>query len=443
MSMQVNQTQVGLFSKKTWTTKKYLTAGGQGEIWLVTDDNNQECVLKWYFPNQSTAQQEAAISALINEHRPKCPPWPLEAVKRFVWPIDLVKLQGSEQFGYIMEKIDTKKYIEMGEFHRRGKQMSFATLAEIGYELAHSYKALHLAGLCYCDISKGNMLFDAITGNILICDNDNVGENGKVKSQVMGTWEFMAPEIILGKADPSTLTDLHSLAVLLFNLWMCHHPFHGNLECAIRSWDIPAKRRIYGENPVFIFDPNDKSNRPDDPDYETVRTLWELCPQKIKDLFVKAFTSGIREPNKRVTEGEWQRAFLQLKENNLRCPHCSVEDNLWTQDAGELVCWKCKKKISVPGYLAIGTNFYLALVAGVKLKASHLNPEWSGNDIMGEMVENPNNPGNWGIRNHTPDTWSITFADGAIKEVPPGKAAPLSDKLSFTVKGIPVKIIGS
>jgi serine/threonine protein kinase len=320
--------------------------------------------------------------------------------------------------------------------------MPFATLAEIGYQLAHSYKALHLAGLCYCDISKGNMLFDPNTGNILICDNDNVGENGKVKSQVLGTWEFMAPEVILRQADPSTLTDLHSLAVLLFYLWTCHHPFHGNLECAIRSWDIPAKRRIYGENPVFIFDPNDTSNRPDDPDYETVRKLWELCPKKIKDLFVKAFTEGLRAPGNRVTEGEWQRAFLQLKENNLMCPHCSAEDNLWARkDGGELLCKKCKKKISIPGYLDIG-QFYLALVPGVKLKASHLKTEWSNSDILGEMVENPNNPGNWGIRNHTQDTWTITFADGEIKEVSPGRAAPLSDKLSFTVKGVQVKIVG-
>ena len=152
---------------------------------------------------------------------------------------------------------------------------------------------------------------------------------------------------------------------------------------------------------------------------------------------------GLQDPGRRVTEGEWQRAFLQLKENNLRCPHCSSENNLWTQDAGELLCWKCKKKISVPGYLAIGTNFYLALMAGVKLNASHLNTEWSSADILGEMVENPNNPGNWGIRNHTQDTWIITFADGTTKEVPPGRAAPLSNKLSFTVKGVQVKIVGS
>jgi len=241
----------------------------------------------------------------------------------------------------------------------------------------------------------------------------------------------------------STKTDLHSLATLLFYLWMCHHPLHGNLESNIRSWDIPAKRRIYGENPVFIFDPNDKSNRPDDPDYETVKSLWALCPQKLKDLFTKAFTEGLRNPGNRVTEGEWQRAFLQLKENNLRCPHCNTENNLWTQDAGELLCWKCKKKIFVPGYLAIGTNFYLALMPEVKLKASHLNPDWNSGEILGEMVENPNSPGNWGIRNHTQDTWKITLADGEVKDVPPGRAAPLSDKLSFTVKGVSIKIVSS
>jgi hypothetical protein len=64
------------------------------------------------------------------------------------------------------------------------------------------------------------------------------------------------------------------LAVLLFNLWIRHHPLHGELEYNIRFWDLVAKRHVYGERPVFVCDPQDHSNQlPHDPDYASARRL--------------------------------------------------------------------------------------------------------------------------------------------------------------------------
>ena len=60
------------------------------------------------------------------------------------------------------------------------------------------------------------MFFDPDTGDVLICDNDNVSANGIDNSSVYGTPRFMAPEIVMGQAKPSRNTDLYSLAVLLF-----------------------------------------------------------------------------------------------------------------------------------------------------------------------------------------------------------------------------------
>ena len=137
----------------------------------------------------------------------------------------------------------------------------------------------------------------------------------------------MAPELIHGAAppalgesglhlaNPSTETDLHSLAVLLFQLWVWHHPLHGELEYRCRCWDLPAKRKVYGEAPIFVFDPQDRRNQlPNDPDYTTAQRRWQLCPPSLKELFANAFTTGLKEPASRVTEGEWQTLFRQLKD---------------------------------------------------------------------------------------------------------------------------------
>jgi hypothetical protein len=43
----------------------------------------------------------------------------------------------------------------------------FRALTRISYQLANSYRALHLSGLCYRDISDGNLMFDPVAGEIL------------------------------------------------------------------------------------------------------------------------------------------------------------------------------------------------------------------------------------------------------------------------------------
>jgi len=63
--------------------------------------------------------------------------------------------------------------------------------------------------------------------------------------------EFMAPELIRGMLIPHRDRP-PLLAVLLFSLWIWHHPFHGKKEFELRVWDIPAKKKVYG-TPVFYL----------------------------------------------------------------------------------------------------------------------------------------------------------------------------------------------
>ena len=79
--------------------------------------------------------------------------------------------------------------------------------------------------------------------------------------------------------------------------------------------------KLYGRNPIFIYDPNDKSNRPVKGYQDNVIIYWELYPQTIRDLFTKSFTVGLTLPNKRVTEKEWLEAFANLLSGGslLRC----------------------------------------------------------------------------------------------------------------------------
>ncbi len=441
MSLEAGRRVKAEMARMTLTVKKKLGEGTQGEVYLVEGPHGEQA-LKWYKPAQATMDQMAAIRALVQAGPPRG-----AAGARFIWPLDLVTAPGAPLFGYLMRLIDTSRFSELGEVQAHLKPVpGFRALARISYQLANSYRALHLSGLCYRDISDGNLMFDPVAGDILICDNDNVGVNRQSRSQVWGTMEYMAPELIRGEADPSTETDLHSLAVLLFNLWCWHHPFHGRMEYELRVWDIPAKRKVYG-TPVFIFDPSDARNRlPPDPDYETAEHRWNLCPASLRELFTRAFTDGVRESRRRVTEGEWQRLFLQLSDGIIPCPACRAE-NIWEPGTKALACWNCSSPIRIPPKLVLTTGagtHQVLLTEGASLSPETLG--FPGRDDgepapVGQVVRNPADPSIWGIRNLGQKVWRATFPGGQTLEIQPGKSVPLNPGAKIDMGGVTGEIL--
>jgi eukaryotic-like serine/threonine-protein kinase len=418
-----------------------LGEGTQGEVYLVSGPQGFQAV-KWYKLEQATPEQRAAILYLVRTG----PPFGASG-RRFVWPLDLVTMEGTGQFGYLMTRIDTQRFAELGEVWAHIKPVpNFSALCEISYQLANSYRSLHLSGHCYRDISAGNLMFDPVSGDVLICDNDNVGVNRQSRCQVWGTMEYMAPEIIQCQADPSTATDLHSLAVLLFYLWVWHHPFHGEMEYRFHCWDIPAKKKVYGESPLFVFDPDNPANRlPPDPDYATARERWEYCPQDLRETFIRAFTEGLRDPGRRVTEGEWQNLFSAIKDRIVICPRCRAE-NFSGPSGGMRPCWHCHAGLVSPPVLRIQRPYgdlVIALSAGTTIRRRHVSLTPANDDgsaIVGTVVPHPTIRGAAGIRNQSAMPWHATFPGGDSTDVPPGRAVPLNPGTTITIDGIVLTI---
>jgi len=406
-------------------------------VFLARDSKNDYFVVKWYFKEQATNAQKKAISDLISR------PLKGKEGERFVWPLDIVTHPSQQDsFGYLMSLIDRSRFAELGDV-QSGKmpQPSISTLCKICAQAAQSYRYLHNSGLCYRDISAGNLMFDPKNGDVLICDNDNVGINNVSEAQIMGTWEYMAPEVILRTNKPSKHTDLHSLAVLFFNMWMWHHPFHGDMESSIRSWDVPAKRKIYAEKPVFIFNPHNKENYPNDPEYTNVHIRWRVCPPMLKNLFIKAFVDGINEPPKRPTELEWSDCFIKMIDNIIECPSCKASI-VWDSGISKFICWnkKCGKDVPIPPRLILKTQKgVLSFILKKDTVISKYYEKGSIDDldqIIAKVVQNPQNPSVWGLRNLTETTWQATMPDGKIQDVPPQRAVPLVPGTKFTMGSI-------
>ena len=414
-----------------YRVEKMLGAGGQGEVYDVSC-GNRRYALKWYFKASATESQKKTLDKLIE----KGSPTKAESQDIFLWPQDLIFNKSGEPFGYIMD-LREKQFKGIVDLMKCRTNPSFYHLIMACFNLTKGYLKLHEQGFQYRDISFGNAFFDPDTGDVRICDNDNVTPNGAKEGGVRGTPRFMAPEIVRGEAQPSRNTDLFSLAVLLFYMLMVSHPLEGAQEAKIKCMDPPAMRKLYGTNPIFIFDPDNNKNRPVDGYHDNAKAYWEIYPQYIKDLFIQSFTVGLNTPAKRVTEKQWLDAFTKLLGGITICQNCGVEnffDETIVKEGHH--CWNknCKKTIKIGSRMVIGKGkkqIHIPITADTKLYSNYINGDYDMKTIIGEVAVNPKKPMMWGIRNKTDTNWTYIKADGTQIAVAGGKAATIAKGVSI------------
>ena len=410
----------------TGTVIAHLGEGGQGAVFSVSL-NGHDFALKWYHP--SYAAIDTGLRARLLRASERGPP-----SATFLWPIDLAEIEDSGSFGYIMPLRDPG-YAGMRDLIARPPKRiepSLATRAAICLNIADSFLQLHASGFCYQDVNFGNIFFHPRSGDISICDNDNVDVDGS-EATVFGTRKFMAPEIVCRQAMPNTQTDLFSMAVLFFYVLHAWHPLDGRREAEVAMMDNSAEMALYGTQPVFLFDPADRSNGPLPGMHEPVEARWRSLPPGVQSLFLRSFTTGLHKPGHRVLEAEWRTAFAALQNTTHACRPCGYEHGMAALGStGARPCAACGTPLPAPPMVRLGRNL-ITLAPGKPIPSAMLRPGLSlrrpADDAMVEA--HPARPDILGLRNQTATTWRVTLRDSSAVAVPPGKAVRLIDGASI------------
>ena len=434
------------FDGKGYEVLNFLGDGGQGEVYEVatlksgfvnsreylknfpestsSGSKDLKLALKWYFPQHATTQQKRMIAKLVEMGPPS---------NRFLWPLALIETQ--EGFGYVMP-VRPSNYEKATGIMTRKIEPSFRSVVRACYLLADGFLEVHAKGLAYCDISFGNIFVDPLTGDILICDNDNVTIDGEYFGGVFGTQGFMAPEIVrLDKGViPTAETDLYSLSTLIFYLMMVHHPLEGAKYMNIHCFDAAAQRLLYGDEPVFIFDPNDNSNYPVSPEQNNALLYWDVYPQSTKDLFIQAFTIG-RDAGNRVRLSQWRTELSSLGDKVLYCGVCGCEnfyDPNKIRKRNPLQCWNCSNVINIPPRLKVGPSVVM-LNHDSAIYPHHIDPlnNLYNFDSPVGIVEKHKDKNIWVITNKSNSAWTVERLNGSIKKVEPEKYLPISNGLKI------------
>ena len=411
MDLKVGQ-KINLTSGGAVTIIKELGRGGQGIVYLV-DLNGEKKALKWYLKSPDDKFYKNLQQNVINRA-------PSEA---FLWPEYLTERQFGS-CGYIM-KLRPTNYFEFSNFLLAKKTFaSYTAMLAAAMKICNGFMMLHRFGYSYQDLNDGNFFIDPKTGDVLICDNDNVMPQGE-KSGIMGKARYMAPEIVAGGV-PDKYSDRFSLTVILFMLFYANHPFEGAKTVACPCMTESFEKKFYGSEAVFIYDTGDNSNRPVRGIHTNVIRRWPAFPGKLREIFTTELGQDrLKNPQTRLMESQWEKAISSIRDRLVRCPHCGEET--FVEDVEAPICMDCGKSIDHKQTLVIG-NREIILTAKTFVYIDNDNhPDC-------EVIAHPQEAGLLLFKNISKASWTAETPSGKIKLVEPDGIMPVKNgiKISFT-----------
>jgi len=393
-----------------------LGEGGQGAVYEV-DYDGQKKAMKWYSSDKKLKNPKKFYENLENNIKKGRP------TEAFLWPEAVTETSGEGAFGYIMG-LRPPEYKDFTKI-LLGKERfaSITAMCNASLHIVAGLGKLHSRGYSYQDLNDGNFFINPQNGDVLICDNDNVSEFGK-DSGIAGKARYMAPEIVAKNAKPNTHTDWFSLALILFLLWTKNHPLEGKAAFP-PCMDAEHEKKIYGTNPVFIFDPNDTSNGPVQGLNKGAIMNWPFLPRYLQESFITAFGKTLlTEEPKRIIEGEWLRIFIRMRSEVYKC---SCGEVYFADPANPNQCPKWKKQNVFPLYLKIG-KYNVPVHQRTKLYACHTEKDSNEfQKLTGEVAVNGNN---FELKNSSNKNWTVTEKDNTTSVVT-GKTVLLKKGLSI------------
>lgn len=409
---------VSLVGGGTATIIKELGRGGQGIVYLV-EVCGEKKALKWYLnaPDDKfyrNLQQNIASGAPSAAFL--CPEFLTE------------KQQGS--YGYIM-KLRPQNYYEFGNFLlAKVSFKSFTAMLSAAMKICNGFMMLHRFGYSYQDLNDGNFFIDPQTGDVLICDNDNVMPQGE-KSGIMGKARYMAPEIVAGGI-PDKYSDRFSLSVILFMLFYANHPFEGAKVVACPCMTESFEKRFYGSEALFIYDPTDKSNLPVRGIHQNVIRRWPVFPQLLRDTFIEEFSQEkLKDPSTRMIEQNWEKVISSVRDSLVVCNHCSEETFVDTSKIKDR-CIDCGNDVDLAKRLIINNR---------SLPLTNKTNIYIDNDNTPDGVVTTDANGFMLIKNISTETWTVETPSGKVKTVAPQEILPVKEglKITFRVHTVPYK----
>lgn len=235
---------------------------------------------------------------------------------------DFLQIRGKEKEGkWFASANNQNRFLDPRE---RGTWLNYLKICIL---IARAVRRMHAAGLAHSDLSYKNILIDPVSGQACVIDVDGLVVPGKYPPDVVGTPDFIAPEVVmtnhLPKEDPqrnlpNIATDRHALAVLVYMYLLYRHPLRGG-----KVHDINDPQRdenlSMGEKALFIEHPVNIENRVKVAQLKPSQLPWgdpsqipyTITGPYLKTLFEQSFITGLHAPDQRPSANDWEMALVK------------------------------------------------------------------------------------------------------------------------------------
>lgn len=418
----------------------------------------------------------------------------------YCWPNDLI--QDGERVGLVVpaypkdfffkykgQKNDLKGVTKVGKWftspdlhfsHLDAREVGdWRSFFNISLLVARAIRRLHLAGLAHSDLSYNNVLIDPVTSSAAIIDIDGLVVPGKYPPDVIGTPDFIAPEVYetmhLDNGNPKRkvpcqATDRHALAVLIYMYLLCRHPLRGRQICDLEDPQLD-ERLSMGEQALFIENTRNRANRYDErwvkdnytkdkwpnllPWMNLDKLPYTVCGPHLKPLFDRAFIEGLHAPEKRPAAFEWEEALIQTLDllipcENAKCPQkWFVFDNAANRPRCPFCGTPYTHPLPVLNFYTRSANVYrptgarVMVYNGTRLYPWHSDPHLARNEKLTDAQKRPVacfqfNRGQWYLRNEGSETMSLLKTH---QDIPPKSAILLQEGVQIRLGGENARMI--
>lgn len=368
---QEKEIQVIDIDNRVYTLGKQIGQGGQGAVYLVKDDSDIAVKLVTNKEGEPVTDMESIrkISEKLTELRKL----PVPQNINLSVPLAILKSHA----GYVMsfmkgmnslgEFLKLKGHVEEDEIPswllNDGKPIddfelwvNYCKTGGLRSRLLALYKAsellacIHAKGLCYVDISDGNLMYkeDENGFSASLIDTDNICFSGKGETWM--TKGYGAPEIVTGKSSATIYSDAYSFAVAAFKILTMKHPFMGKkvYDAEDEGWSkTVTKPQNENKDEFFddgtypwIYDYEDDSNAYGSREQDMVLFLNPL----LFALFDNTFSAGHNKPELRTPLLRWPKAFAQAADSTIKCKSCGMSYFYTNKEDDKYCCPYCSKE---------------------------------------------------------------------------------------------------
>jgi DNA-binding helix-hairpin-helix protein with protein kinase domain len=411
--------------------------GGQALIYF--DDSGQYAVKVYRAPR---ADKQALLRKVMEIFRNVS----RDREEYFVKPLALIDtIDGKPAVGFLMRRVHHPTLASLMLSPRKAAKqyqqgMTWGHYFVLARGICDSISVLHGEGCGHSDIHPGNFLADPRSGRVVMLEADGVVVPGELPPEVDGLPGYIAPEILERAQVASTLTDRHSLAVVVLHTLLLRNVLQPLQTYDARN-DVADQRLGFGEHAVFSEHPSDPRNRPVQlglPLYREGALSYKALTPRLQQLTEKALIAGLREPALRPLAKEWRDALAAAIDELLGCRECGqfFPYPHWLAPAGKRRCPFCGGPCAThPAVLRlyeerragnfVGTARYLVLAPGFELFADVVDP----GRIPPRTRRATPRIGRFGsdrtLHNQSDQAWIAETASGERRQVEPGEGLQL------------------